>query len=159
MPVLITKINNNANFFNWCIGEFGYSSHCIYMSQVGCGCFVSTGPVATSLKCRSRFDCNNSCTQILIGSNLNNMQNLFSVNWMNVKSALTSAILAVILGISGYIIGIGDLWQIDVHSLINIGTMSFLVSIVSLLKSFLTDNKGDFAGVVKITPTSDIPTD
>jgi hypothetical protein len=79
------------------------------------------------------------------------MQNgIFTLNLASFKSALVSTVLMAIVAMAGYIIGLGDLWKIDLHSLTNIGVMALLTGIVSLIKNFLTSDAGNFAGIVKV---------
>lgn len=69
---------------------------------------------------------------------------------INVKSALVSAFLTAILALAGYVLGVGDVFKIDVHALINVGALSTLTALVSLIKAFLTTDKGNFVGAVEI---------
>lgn len=78
------------------------------------------------------------------------MNNLFTINWVNVKSALVSVVLAVILATAGYVIGLGDVFKIETHALVNVAVMAGLVGIVSLIKSYLTDSNGKFVGTTQI---------
>ncbi len=57
------------------------------------------------------------------------------------------------LAIIGYVTSLGDIFKIEWHALANIGTLSFLGGLGSLIKSFLTDSTGKFAGVVTVVPT------
>ena len=75
---------------------------------------------------------------------------IFTLNLASFKSALISAVLMAVIAIAGYVIGLGDLWKIDLHSLTNIGVMALLTGIVSLIKNYLTSNSGTFAGIVKV---------
>ena len=70
--------------------------------------------------------------------------------WTNIKSALVSGVLMAILGISVYIIGKGDIFGLDFHTLANIGVLSVLTAIVSEIKSILTTPAGNFVGIVEI---------
>lgn len=72
---------------------------------------------------------------------------LFTLNLTNIRGALVSGVLTAILAIAGYIIGVGDLFKIDVHALVNVGALSALTAVVSLIKSFLTTNEGKAAGI------------
>lgn len=75
---------------------------------------------------------------------------MFQLTWTNIKSALVSALITAILAIAGYIIGVGDVFAIDVHALVNVGALSALTAVVSVIKSFLTTNGGNFVGAVSI---------
>lgn len=63
-----------------------------------------------------------------------------------VKSALVSAVIAAVLGVAGYILSVGDIFKIDVHSLSNVAALSALVAFVSLVKSAGTTPAGTFMG-------------
>lgn len=71
-------------------------------------------------------------------------------DWTKVKSALVSAAITAVLAIAGYIIGVGDVFNIDVHALVNVASLSALTAFVSLVKSFFTTDNNNFAGVVKV---------
>ncbi len=88
----------------------------------------------------------------IISSDLQDKNNMFNVSWVNVKSALISAFVTAVLGMAGYVIGVGDLFKLNLHALINVGALSALTAIVSILKAFLTTDKGEFMGVVKVHP-------
>ena len=68
------------------------------------------------------------------------------MNFTNIKSAIVSGIITGILGMAGYIIGVGDIFKIDVHSILNVGAISALTVIVSLIKASLTTPQGNIAG-------------
>lgn len=75
---------------------------------------------------------------------------LFSLDWTKIKSALVSALITAILAAAGYVIGVGDIFKIDVHAFINVFSLSALTALVSLIKSFFTTTAGNFAGAVKV---------
>lgn len=75
---------------------------------------------------------------------------MFSISWLNVKSALVSALITAILAMASYIIGVGDIFHLDSHSLVNIGVLAALTTVVSLIKSFLTNENGTFVGSVQV---------
>lgn len=78
------------------------------------------------------------------------MQNgIFTIDWTNVKSALVSTALMALVSGGIYIIGLGDVFKIDAHSLTNIVAMSLLTGLVSLIKNLLTTTDGKFAGVTQ----------
>lgn len=81
-----------------------------------------------------------------------NNSTMFNVTWVNIKSALISAFVTAVLGMAGYVIGVGDVFKLDGHALINVGALSALTAIVSILKAFFTTEKGEFLGVVKVHP-------
>lgn len=70
--------------------------------------------------------------------------------WTKIKSALVSLSLAGILAGALYILGIGNIFQIDIHSLLNVIAIAVLVGIVSLIKSGGTTKKGNFAGAIRV---------
>jgi hypothetical protein len=72
---------------------------------------------------------------------------------LKLKSALISGGLAIVLALGGYIVGIGDLWKLNPHALVNIAVMAFITTIVSLIKSSATTSQGTFAGVQINNPT------
>ena len=69
------------------------------------------------------------------------------MNFTNIKSALVSGVIAGILGIAGYIISVGDVFKLDVHSIVNVGILAFLTTIVSLIKTILTTGQGTIVGI------------
>lgn len=75
---------------------------------------------------------------------------IFTLNLASFKSALISTLLMVVVAMAGYIIGLGDIFSIDLKVLTNIGVMALLTGIVSLIKNFLTSDSGKFAGITKI---------
>lgn len=91
---------------------------------------------------------------------LNNMQNInmksqfLSFNWTDFKSALVSGLITVLgtalSAVVLYVIGLGNIFIIDWHTLANTGVMAGLVVLVSLLKAYFTTPQGSFAGLVKI---------
>lgn len=77
----------------------------------------------------------------------NNKPEMFTVTKTNIKSAVMSVVLTAVLGMAAYIVGIGDVFNIDIHSLANIGALAFLNGLISLCKAFLTTSEGNLAGV------------
>ncbi len=69
------------------------------------------------------------------------------MTWTNIKSALVSGVITGLLGIAGYIIGIGDVFALDTHSLVNVFALSALTTVVSLIKSAMTTPEGTVVGV------------
>ncbi len=69
------------------------------------------------------------------------------MTWINLKSALVSGVIVGILGVAGYILNIGDIFKLDLHTLANVGAISALTAIVSLLKSVATTTNGKIAGI------------
>lgn len=69
---------------------------------------------------------------------------------VNLKSALVSVVLAVVISMGGYIIGVGDVFKLDWHALVNSGVLAGVVGIVSLAKSYGTTSSGKFLGIVQV---------
>jgi hypothetical protein len=76
--------------------------------------------------------------------------NIFTINWTNIKSALVSTILTAVLSMAVYVVSLNDIFVIDYHTLANIGAISVLTGLISLIKSFLTTDSGRFLGATKI---------
>lgn len=76
--------------------------------------------------------------------------NIFSINWTNIKSAFISIVLTAVLAIAVYIVGVGDIFTLDAHKMANIGALSVLTGLISLIKSFLTTDNGRFLGLTKV---------
>lgn len=51
-----------------------------------------------------------------------------------------------------YIIGVGNIFALDAHVLINSGVLAAVTGLISLLKNYLTDNAGKFLGVTTVIP-------
>lgn len=78
------------------------------------------------------------------------MSNIFSISLTNIKSAVVFSLLTAFVAMIVYVIGLGDLFKVDLHTIANIGGLAFLNGILSLLKSFLTTADGEFLGVTKV---------
>lgn len=76
--------------------------------------------------------------------------NIFSISWVNIKSAMVSTVLTAFLSMAVYIVSLNDIFVINYRTLINIGAISLLTGIISLIKSFLTTDTGRFLGTTKI---------
>lgn len=78
------------------------------------------------------------------------MQNgIFTIDMAGVKSAIILAALTAFgLGLA-YIIGLGDVFLVDGHKLINILTLGFATGIASLVQHILTTNDDKFLGITK----------
>ena len=76
-------------------------------------------------------------------------KNMFNISFGNFKSAIVYGFLTAIVAIGVYVIGVGDIFSIDSHALINAGVFGFLNVFISLLKNFLTTDDGKFLGMVK----------
>lgn len=84
---------------------------------------------------------------------------MFSLSKENVKSALVYTVLTAVVSMGMYVVGVGDVFKVDAHTLINSGVMAFIIGIVSLLKNLLTDKAGNFLGMVKVVDTAPVLTD
>lgn len=80
----------------------------------------------------------------------NPIQKMNTITWTNIKSALVSFILTAVLAAAGYIIGVGDIFGLNFHSLANVTAISALTALISLIKAFLTTPAGNFVGTVEI---------
>ncbi len=78
------------------------------------------------------------------------MSTIFNISLTNLKSAIVFAILTAVVAMMIYVIGLGDIFLVDTRTIVNIGAMSLLNGILSLLKSFLTNANGEFLGVTKV---------
>lgn len=76
------------------------------------------------------------------------MSSIFSLKWKDVVGALVSA---VIVGILGYLLSVGDVFKLDYHSIVNIAVMT---GATSLLKALLTNSQGNFVGVLPVKDAS-----
>ena len=72
------------------------------------------------------------------------------INLTTIKSALISSLLSAVGAMAGYVVGLGDVFKVEWQALVNIGILTILVGVVSLVKSVGTNSRGEFAGVVKI---------
>lgn len=66
---------------------------------------------------------------------------------MSLKDLARAVIIAIIVAVGSYILGVGDVWSLDWHVLTN---SAVLAGIASILTSLGTTNKGNFAGAVPI---------
>ena len=66
---------------------------------------------------------------------------------MALKSALISSLLTAILAGSMYILQVGDIFKIELHSLANVVVLAILTGVVSLIKAGLTNDAGKALGV------------
>jgi len=70
--------------------------------------------------------------------------NIFKLNVKDVAGAVVSA---VIVSLIGYVLKVGDVFALDVHTIVNTAVMTGLAS---LLKSLTTDSDGYLLGVLKV---------
>ncbi len=83
---------------------------------------------------------------------LNENINMFTLSWINVKSALVYGLLSALVAVGIYAISIGDVFALNVHAIVNAFVFGFLGVFVSLIKNLLTDASGKFLGVTTIIP-------
>ena len=76
-----------------------------------------------------------------------NMTKFFTISWAQIKNAIAYIFLTAILGMGLYVLGVGDVFQINFQNLINIGAISIVSGIVSIIKDLLTTEQGKLAGV------------
>lgn len=77
---------------------------------------------------------------------------MWNLSSANLKSALIYALLMGVVSIGIYIVGVGDIFKIDPHALINSGILAAVTGLISLLKNLLTDNAGKFLGMTTVIP-------
>ena len=70
-----------------------------------------------------------------------------NTNITALTSALVSTFLWALVVMAGYVISLGDIFMIDWRVMANIGTLSLLTGLVSLIKNYLTTQKGTVAGL------------
>lgn len=67
-----------------------------------------------------------------------------------IKSGLVSGVIMAVFAMATYIVSVGNIFTIETNSLINIGVIAFMTSIVSVAKSVGTTERGAFLGAVQI---------
>lgn len=75
-----------------------------------------------------------------------NNSKLFQFKWLEVKSAVISGLLMALLVIASSIIASGSIYGLNWSNLLDVGVMAFITSMVSLIKSILTNEVGEFLG-------------
>lgn len=75
------------------------------------------------------------------------MSKLFTVNWLEVKSAIVSGVIMALVVVITEVLVAGNIWVLDLKALLNTGIIAFLTIFVSFLKSLLTTSNGTIAGV------------
>jgi hypothetical protein len=83
---------------------------------------------------------------------------LFTIDWVNVKSAIVYGLLtmalAFILAVAEGVLKEGSIFGIDWSMVIDRGVLVSLgvfVSMVSIIKNLLTTKRGDFLGTMKVS--------
>lgn len=79
---------------------------------------------------------------------------MFQLNALNIKSALVYVFLAAFFQLLSYIIGVGDVWKLDYHTIVNTFVIAFAVGCLSIIKNLLTTSDGKFLGVTQVTETT-----
>lgn len=75
------------------------------------------------------------------------MQNgLLTISWENVKSAAVSTVLVALGATLIYVIGVGDVFKLNWHMIIN---TAILAGAGSLVKNFFTTNDGKFMNTIQ----------
>jgi ABC-type proline/glycine betaine transport system permease subunit len=77
------------------------------------------------------------------------MNGIFSVDMTGVKNALVITVVAAVVAGLVYITGVGDVFSINFHSLVNVVAMALFAGLISLGTHWLTDNNGKFLGVTQ----------
>ena len=76
------------------------------------------------------------------------MVDIFKLSWKDVLSALVSAIIGGIFAMGVYVLKIGNIFSIDIHSMINVGAIALITGIVALIQAFLTTSDGNVVGLI-----------
>lgn len=71
------------------------------------------------------------------------------MNWTKIKSVLVTGLLMGLVGVCLYITKLGNIFQIDLHSVANIFALAVVGVIGSAVQELLTTRKGKFLGVVR----------
>ena len=86
----------------------------------------------------------------------NNMNNgIFKLNNSNVKSALVYGLLWGLLAVLLEVQSAGGIFNLDWKSIIDVGVLAVIASVISLLKNLFTTDSGNFLGVVKVIPENE----
>jgi len=82
-------------------------------------------------------------------SNKKTMNGILTLSWGNVKSALVYGLVAGLVAVVAYMVSVGDVWALNVHSLVN----GFVFGVItSVVKNLATTNNNNFVGVVSTAP-------
>lgn len=74
---------------------------------------------------------------------------ILTLDWVSVKRALVSTVIMAVVAGAVYVIGLGDVFAVNFHSLTNIVAISLLTGLVSLANSLFTTNNGKFLGMTQ----------
>ncbi len=55
-----------------------------------------------------------------------------------------------VLAVAGYVISVGNVFNLNWQTMANIGILAVLTGLVSLIKTALTNTNGVFAGAVRV---------
>lgn len=66
---------------------------------------------------------------------------------LNLKDVASAVVTAVVIAILGYLATLTNVYTLSFHQVVNIGVAA---GVTSLLKSFMTTDIGNFAGIVAI---------
>lgn len=87
------------------------------------------------------------------------MNGIFTLTWENIKGAVLYGVLTCLvtflLVVGNSIVTHGSIYGLDWPNIIDQGILAvlgILVASVSIIKNLLTDNQGNFLGVVKVVP-------
>ena len=74
---------------------------------------------------------------------------IFTLDWASVKRAAISTVIMALVAGAVYVVGIGDIFAVNLHSLANVVALSLLTGLISLVNSLLTTNDNKFLGITK----------
>ena len=83
--------------------------------------------------------------------NIKIMSNIFTLE--NLKKVANALAIAVVIGLGSaiaYVLKIGDLFSINIHSLANVFGLAVLGGIGALITSFLTTRQGNLIGIFPV---------
>ena len=78
------------------------------------------------------------------------MSKIFQINGKDIVSAMVSGLLMGLLVVLVEIVQTGSIWGLEWKTLLNLGILAVITSMISFLKSLLTTDSGNFLGKVKI---------
>ncbi len=88
--------------------------------------------------------------QEVVDLSINKKNTMYTLNWTNVKSAMTYAILGGIGGAVLYTIRVHDLFLVEGHAIINAAYFGGVAVVGSLVKNFFTNDDGEILGITKV---------
>lgn len=78
------------------------------------------------------------------------MSSLLNINYKDFLSALAVTIVIGIGATIAYILGVGDIFGINLHSMLNVFVLSVLGGVGQLISSVFTTKAGNFAGAFPV---------